>query len=144
MPRPTRSQGRFGTRVIPADWETSHAPVVRKTFTAKCRINRQEIRPVANDDLSYSDEPTQTPLYDGGCRVQSLAGDSQTLQGDEILQRSSYLVALDYDAHGIAPGDVVTVYESNDPDFENLTLTVRAPLDGSLRFERDLYCVIDR
>lgn len=144
MPRPSNALGRPGTPVIPMNWEAAHAPVAAKTHTGTCQIHAPASTPTIGDDLSYEapTEPT-TPLYDGGCRIQKLTvGDAMTTLGDQALVRTRYLVSLDRVAAGIPVGAVVDITNSNDPDLNAGTLTVAQTTGGTLRFERDLICVI--
>lgn len=143
MPRPRHALGRPRTEVIPHDWETTHAPVVAKTFTAKCRIKNPAGAPTIGDDLDYTPVDATAPVYDDWCRVQKITSDTMPTVGDQVLARSRYLVVLNRDATGVAVGATVDVYESNDPDLNGQVLTVAEPVDGSLRFERDLFCVSD-
>ena len=145
MPRPTRAQGRPGTQVISADWETSHAPVVRKTCTATCKVwAAADNAPSINADLSY-DAASDTVLYTGSCRIQVLnIGDSTRTLGEEYQAKAGYLVVIDRDANStIDRGCVVEVTASSDPSLlaAGRRLAVARVDRGSLRFERDLYCV---
>jgi len=149
MPRPTRSQGRAGTRVIPKNWERDHAPVAAKTMTGVCSIypapeaNTQQ--PVMAADLSWT-VPDVTPLYaDVACRVQHHTGTTNPQdQGGQGVMTSEYLVTLPYGLVGIGVRSVVVFTGGSDPDLlATPALYVRDPMVGTLRFERDLICVDD-
>jgi hypothetical protein len=129
--------------VIPPNWETDHAQVASKAATAKCVITIPGTRPSINTDLSYPTSTSNT-LYEGGCRIQAWTGDSTPVLGDQTLERSTYLVQLDYEAAGILIGALVKVTETSDPDLVGASFTVEKPLMGSLRFNRDLFCVLDK
>lgn len=130
--------------MIPSSWEAEHATVAGKTRTVTCTIRPPASTPAKiNPDLSYT--PTWRPdaAYEGTCRVQALNNQDRTrLFGDEYQSTTIYLVAIDYEATGIGDGFLVEVTESNDPDLGGKQRLVVIASDlGSLRFERDLYCV---
>lgn len=144
MPRPTSAGGRPGTEVIPATWEDAHAPVVAGTLTRACRVTNPAGAPVAADDLTYQAAPAVT-VYEGPCRVQAWQDTDVTPRlGDQSLSRVPYLVVLARDAEGVRVGATVEVFHPDDPERVLLTLTVENPVEGSLRWERDLFCVLDR
>lgn len=147
MPRPTRGYGRPGTPVIPADWEQSHAPVARKTFTAAIKIYGPPTAGTAavNTDLTYEPPAAATVLYEGPARIQVLnAQQSATEVGQQSQTTAGYLVAIDRETTGIPVGAAVQIVTSNDPDLAGAVRLYVAHGDrGSLRFERDLYCVDD-
>lgn len=149
VPRPTRSQGRPGTRVIPTHWERDHAPVVEKTLTGVCSIypapEAGGAEPVMAPDLSWT-VPDVDPLYaDVPCRVQHHTGSTNPQdQAGQGVMTSEYLVVVPYALDGITARCVVIFTASNDPDLNTTpALYVRDPLVGTLRFERDLMCVDD-
>lgn len=114
-----------------------------KTLTATCRITNPAQSLTVGDDLSYIESDTPV-IYDGPCRVQSLSsGEATRTLGDQAVARTAYLVVLERDATELQVGAVVDVYESGDPLLADATLTVRQPITGSLRWERDLLCVSD-
>lgn len=148
MPRPTRSQGRPGTAVIPTHWERDHAPVVEKTLTGVCSIypppGQGGAEPVMAADLSW-EVPDIDPLYtDVPCRVQHHTGSTRpSEQAGQSVMLSEYLVVVPYACDGI-PARAVVVFTGGDPDLLTTpALYVRDPLLGTLRWERDLLCVDD-
>lgn len=145
MPRPTRAQGRPGTRVIPVGFEESHAAVVRKAATARCKVWSQTAgTPQINDDLTYDPTTEPAPVYDDACRIQALDNkDIVVALGEEVQARSAYLFVLDRSADDIHRGDQVVVTECTDPTLmvEGHVLTVARVTRGSLRWERDVYCI---
>lgn len=145
MPRPRQAHGRPGTKVIPTSWEAEHAKVAGRTVTAKVKVWPRAVAPEINDDLSYDAGPDLEPVYDGGARIQVISGgrDAATqLVGDEAIAKVVYLVVIDREAEPILRGYVVQVIESNDPTLQgDRRLAVERIDRGSLRFERDLYCV---
>lgn len=148
MPRPLRSQGRPGTPVIPNDWEDSHATVVRKTFTATVQIFppfEDQTAPVLAADLTYATSAAVDPIYQGGARIQVLNGQETTnLVGDQAQLTAGYLVVVDRDGTDIPPRAVVRILTSTDPTLnDGRRLTVRKVARGSMRWERDLWCVDD-
>lgn len=149
MPRPTRSQGRPGTNVVPPNWERDHAPVVEKTLTGVCSIypapGAGGAEPVMAPDLSWT-VPDVTPLYvDVPCRVQHHQGATNPQdQAGQGVMTSEYLVGVPYVLVGIGTRSVIVFTDGSDPDLlATPALYVRDPLVGTLRFERDLICVDD-
>jgi hypothetical protein len=148
MPRPTRSQGRPGTPVIPKDWETSHAIVATKTMTGTCRIRPQatsNVEPVMNADLSYDTSTADAAIYTGPCRIQELkTRDTGATVGEQDLRIANYLVTIGRDAGDIPVGALVEVISSTDATLASpRRLVVRTVARGTLRWERDLHCVDD-
>lgn len=145
MPRKRQAHGRPGTAVIPPNWEAEHAKLVARTFTARVKIMPRATSPEINDDLSYDDKGTVSPVYDGGARIQVISGgrDAATqLVGDEPIAKVAYLVVIDREAEPIRRGYLVEVVECSDPTLQgDRRLVVERINRGSLRFERDLYCV---
>lgn len=142
MVRPS-AHGRPGTRVVPTRWESDHAPVAAGAATATCTIHKPAVTPIANSDLSYT-AGSPTLVHSGSCRVQAWTGNTAPTLGDQRLERSTYLVQLEQDVSGVSTGDTVTIATCDDPDLVGETLTVKLSLSGSLRFSRDLLCVLDR
>jgi hypothetical protein len=131
--------------VIPANWEESHAVVVGKTFTADVIVwAAADDSPSINADLSYS-TASDTQLYDDTARIQVLnIGDSSKVFGEEYQSKAGYLVVIDREADSdIDRGCVVEVTKSSDPSLleAGRRLAVARVDRGSLRWERDLYCV---
>jgi len=152
MPRPTRAQGRPGTRVFPKNWETEHAVVVRKTCTALIKIWAPAPAGVApTNDQSLAPTPVDVgePLYGGAdgapARIQVLNAQQGTSEvADQTQVTAGYLVVIDRDAHDIPPRAVVQIITSTDPELGGSTrLYVDHHDRGSIRWERDLYCVDD-
>lgn len=148
MPRPTRSQGRPDTKVIPTIWETSHAPVVSKTMTGTCVITAQrttDVDPIMNADLTYTVPTPAAALYQGSCRVQALkANDNKAVTGEQDQRIATYLVSIERDAAFIPVGAVVKFTASSDETLDSpRRFVVKGADRGTLRFERDLYCVDD-
>lgn len=144
MPLPNRHQGRPDTRVIPTDWERTHAPVATKTMTAMIRIWPPVSGPAFVPGEGYTDPGTTgTADYDGPARIQSLdANAARRITGDEDQATAGYLVAIDIDATTIRENSTIEVVTSNDPWLTpDRRLIVRGMDLGSFRFERDLYAV---
>lgn len=144
MPRPNRAHGRPGTPMVPANFEDDHAFVIRKTHTATCRITAPAGgTPVIGDDLTYPEHTAPTPTYTGGCRVQELSRDEKERRlGDEVQSAVAYLVVVEHSADDIARGHVVEVTGSSDPTLTgDRRLVVARVTRGSVRWERDLYCI---
>jgi hypothetical protein len=147
MVRPHQAHGRPNTAVVPERWEEEHAHVVRKTTAASISIwpaKGAGSTPSIGNDLSYATPAAQTALYEGAARIQVLnAGDNERVFGGEYLTARGYLVVIDRDSDpAIDRGAVVEVTEAGDPSLLTSRRLVVAAVDrGSLRWERDLYCV---
>lgn len=143
--RPLQSQGRAGTALIPPGWETAHAIVTKKSFTACIKVwAAADGNPTINADMSYP-TATDTALYDGDARIQVLnIGDTTREFGAEYQATAGYLVVIDLAADiTIDRGCVVQVTSSSDHSLltAGRRLVVARVDRGSLRWERDLYCV---
>ena len=147
VPRPNRAHGRPGTRVIPTSFEADHARVIDKTLDNATVTIR---RPLLASGVTIGADLTPTvtnaaPVHtDLPARVQELsANESRVVVGDQEQILATHLVVLQRDIAGIPDRSTVHIDTSTDPDLAGLTLTVRRPATGSMRFERDLYCVLD-
>ena len=141
MPRPTRSHGRPGTEVIPADWATSHRPVAEKTMrgatVALSKPGSTQAWSEADGQMVAVPNP---PYWTGQARIQELATRDQatiTVRDREVTLR--YLVAVPADVDPAA-GDLASVTAVDDTHLQDRALIIAAVQTGSLRFERDLYC----
>jgi hypothetical protein len=95
---------------------------------------------------------TYTPLApyatDQTARVQaqsSRAVQPGEEQAEETLQVGGYLVTLTFDrdpADEPATGDLVDVTASDDPLLTGRSLKITDVVRGSLRFERDMFCIL--
>ena len=147
MPRPTRSQGRPGTPVIPCDWGPSHQPVVAKTLTGTCTIRRPGgTKDTFNQTTGTWSVTPYAPHYTGGCRIQILSVEERNeLFADEPLTTVGYRVVVDLDAssetHVADLVEVTGIGGSGDPTLTGRSLTVRSFSRGTLAWERDLVCV---
>lgn len=147
MPRPTRSQGRPGTRVFPAHWAADHGTVMAKTWPATCVIHSP--RAAGDDyviapDLAITEVATPDPLYAGACRVQQLnAQETRALIGNQEQVTVGYLVVIDR-AADIPLKAVIDVSDVDDPALLGRRLVVRKVGKGTDVWERDLYAVEDQ
>lgn len=157
MPRPVRSQGRPGTRVIPADWGSSHAPVATKAMRGACQL-----LPPGEGPLEFvpaegvSKRGDVTPSYAGPCRIQKLNAQDQTrVVGDQAQTTVGYLVTLSLGVPGETEGtfaaDTATLAHrvlitdlSDSAGLVGKRLSITSIGKGSERFEVDLYCVEDQ
>lgn len=146
MPRPNRSYGRPGTRVIPKDWSPSHAKVIAKTWTATCRIFPPRAAGgtlTVGADLTVSGGTPATAIYEGACRLQVLnAQESSKILADQEQTVVGYLVVIDREAN-IPHRAVIEILTADDPTFPTRRLVVRKVDRGSQIWERDLYAVDD-
>lgn len=148
MPRPVRAQGRPGTRVFPTDFEASHAVVVAKAATATVTIYApaQVGASTMNADFSFTPTAAAEPLHnDVGARIQALNGqETAALVGDQQQITTAYLVVVDWDLE-VPHNAIVQVTTCTDPSLlGDRRLIVRRNTRGSIRWERDLYCVDDQ
>lgn len=146
MPRAVRSQGRPDTAVFPVDWESSHAAVVAKTLTATIAWYAPKTSaeaPVMNDDFTFTPDADATPVHEGGARIQVLNGqEANVLTGDQKVVTVDYLVVIDKDSPEIPLGAIGKVTACTDPELVGARrLVVRKIARGSVRWERDLWCV---
>ena len=145
MPRPTRAQGRPGTRVIPVNWERDHAPVVDKTFTAGVQIfdPYTGTEPVLQAGYTYSAGAAGAPIYTGNARIQVMnAQAAADIVGDQEQLTTVYLVVIER-AADVPVGSRVVVATGDPMLTDGRHLIVRKAAAGSLRWERDLWCVDD-
>jgi hypothetical protein len=144
MPRPVGAQGRPGTQVIPAAWETHHRGVAEKTMTAVCTIRHPGGTRTYNDVTGLTSVTPNFPYFTGPCRVQALAvGDSRVAVAEQQVTSASYLISVPAVVSEVAVDDQVTVTSSTDPSLTAKTLRVTSVQRGSLRFERDLIALDD-
>ncbi len=169
MPRPSRSFGRPGTRVIPDRWNTDHAPVAAATMralvslrhdagaTTKTYTPYDPANPDNTGRTTYdaaSPYATDVPARIQGLREMTTRGNQAT--AEESLRVSGYLVTLPLDdlvdptsptdepqrGSLIATGDIVTVIKCADPLLllPGTELHVTDIVRGTERWERDLFC----
>lgn len=149
MPRPRRAQGRPGTRIFPKDFEASHGVVVRKAATATIVIFPPitGTDPVMNEDFTFPEADPATAIYGGpdsgpNARIQVLgAQESEALAVDEEVVTVGYLIVIDRETD-IPLNAVVQVTASSDTSLITGRRTVvRKIARGSIRWERDLWCI---
>ena len=150
MPRPTRAQGRPGTEVIPAQWQESHGVVAAKTMTFTVNLRHPGTTMAYDHSVGHSvatplaPSPTNVPT-----RVQAhreTAQDSERVQGEESVRVTGYLVTLPLstDLTGLATGDLIDFpADCPDPLLAGAHLRIVDLIRGSLRFERDVFAVIN-
>ena len=147
VPRPNRSYGRPGTRVIPADWETSHAPVAESTMTATVDLRKPGSTTSFNEGTGQTEYVPLAPYATAQpARVQAYretAIDRTRDVADETVRVAGYLVTLPL-ASNPSAGDLVDVTACTDPQLAGRTLLVVDTVRGSLRFERDVFCTINQ
>lgn len=147
MPRPRRAQGRPGTRAIPAAWARDHAPVVEGTFSATVVIfdPATGYAPKLLADFTYEPGEDEDPIYTGGARIQVVMTGQvgPDLIGEQQVITATYLVVIDRNAE-VPVGSRVLVTAADDPMLtDGRRLIVRRSALGSVRWERDLWCVDD-
>lgn len=145
MPRPTRSYGRPGTPVIPADWQESHAPVAQGTMTATVSLRKPGSTTVFDEATGQTEYTPLTPYATAQpARIQAYratAIDRAKDVADETVRVTGYLVSVPWD-NAPDEGDIVDVTASKDGDLAGRSLVVIDVVRGSLRFTRDLFCTL--
>lgn len=143
MPRPTRSQGRTGTPVIPTGWTDSHRPVAEQTMRdATVRVRRPGATQAWSDAEQQMVETPIAPYYDGPARIRQLAPHFHTtVAAGERVATAHYLVVVPADVTP-AVDDLVTVTEVDDGHLQSRSMVVAQVTAGSLRWERDVYCTL--
>jgi len=146
MPRPKRSYGRPGTRVIPKNWSASHGKVMEGTWTGACEIyppQNTAPKAIAHADLTVTPGGPINPIYVGPCRLQVLnSQDASTIIADQDQVTVGYLVVIHRDAE-IPLQAVIKITDASDTSFPERRLVVRKVSRGTEIWERDLYAVDD-
>lgn len=143
MPRPTRSHGRPGTEILPADWAASHRPAAEKTMRdATVQLRHPGTTQAWSDEADQMVDVPLPPYYDGPARIQALATRNQTsiTAGDQVVT-IRYLVVVPADVDPTVD-DLVAVTAVDDTHLTGRSLMVAQVTAGSLRWERDLGCVL--
>jgi hypothetical protein len=135
MPRP-------GSRVIPADWEAHHQPVLETTRTATITFRRTTGPSVMDPANGTSTQPTAI-VFTGTCRIQEHQINAHTVvAGAEVITTHAYQVSLDV-AADLRKNDIGTVDSCNDATLVGRELRVDDLQRGSLLFERTVICIDD-
>jgi len=145
MPRAKRAFGRPGTRVVPKNWEANHAPVLTTTRTATVDIFGPSAAGAVevNDDLTVTGSDPTPLAANQTARIQALSSqETRDLVGDQEQVSAGYLVVVDF-ALDVPFKAVVHVKVCTDTSLVDKRLVVRKIARGSLRWERDLWCVDD-
>lgn len=148
MPRPHHAQGRPATRVIPGDWNTTHAPVVAKAARGACSLRLPGV--TQTWDGTEMQSTPHAPYWSGGCRVQAVAAANGartvvTVEDREFV--ADFLVVLPLDVE-VSSGHLVDVaphpagVTGTDPGLPGMTLLVEHVVVGTERWERDVYCTV--
>lgn len=140
--RPTQSQGRPGTPVIPAGWEAGHRPVVEGTLTATASLRKPGTQQSWDPDLEQMVAVPLAPYATGAARVQALRGEARNITlADDTQVLADYLIVV---PASVAPatGDLVTVTASGDPLLDGRVFVIHQVALGTERFERDLFCTL--
>lgn len=128
------------TRMIPTGWSQHHSRLVSTSMNATVTVGN----PIGEADYdSGTDDTTQdwTTEYEGPARIQAMNDAQVSLVVGQPLSGRTYLVQLEFDAEGIAPGMRVKVATAvNDADLVGQDLWVVDPQLGSERFTRDVIC----
>lgn len=144
MPRPRQAHGRPGTRVIPKNWGSSHAPVMEKTMTdATCELREPGTEQVWDDPSGQMVQVPKVAYYIGGCQVQALTNDARvSVQAEDPESVANYLVTVPAIVGQVRGGHLLKVTTCDDPALTDRVLVVRDVVRGSHRFERDLFCTL--
>lgn len=142
MPRPTHAQGRPDTRVIPADWNTTHAPVVTKAARGTCSIRPPGTTQTWSDSLDQMVATPKTAYFDGPCRIQALGNQArQPITAGDKETVAEYLIAIGLDEADPVEGDHITI-KTGDDALAGQVLRINRVARGTERFERDLFCTL--
>jgi len=142
MPRPRHAQGRRDTRVIPADWNHTHSPVVAKaargTVTLREPGTVQQWNPTVDEMIAAE----HAPYFNGPCRAVALSGEARVAVavGDQSVI-ADYLIVVPLDVDALE-GHLAVLAGTGDPVFDGRTLQVLQVVRGTERFERDLFCTL--
>lgn len=150
MPRPRHAQGRPGTRVIPLDWNTTHAPVVDRAARGQCALRA----PAQEQEWNGTQVQTvpAAPYWTGPCRVQALSASTGARAVITVEDRefsADFLIVLPLMVD-VSPGHLVDVLEQPesvsgaDSQLMGLVLQVEHVVVGTERFERDVFCTLVR
>lgn len=141
--------GRPGTEVIPRDWETNHGRVIARTMPCVVSLRRPGSTMTRNTETKQQDYAKLTPYATGQpARIQAhtTTGTNKTTQtAEETVQVTGYLITLTFCRvleHEPAVGDLVDVVDATDQLVLGRTFRVEQIPVGSLRFERDLFCIL--
>jgi hypothetical protein len=147
MPRPQQALGRPGTPVIPTHWQESHGAVAAKTRTQPVNLRKPGSMTTFNTTAEHTDVTPLAPYAtDVLARIQAhreTSQDSESEQVEETLRVTGYLITLPFDC---APevGDLIDIPTScSDAALAGITLRIVELIRGSLRFERDVFAVIN-
>ena len=142
MPRPRHAQGRPDTRVIPADWNTTHAPVVRKSARGTVALREPGTQQAWSETEGQMVQVPIPAYYTGGCRAQALSGEARVsvAVGDARVV-ADYLIVVDLDTT-VDEGHLATLTGTGDPSLDGLVLQVLQAARGTERWERDLFCTL--
>lgn len=131
------------TRVVPAGWSQHHARTAAGGMNGRCRIYDPATATPGWDNATESATlDWGTPVYDGPCRIQIQRGARTLVQGDEQIERVTYLVQLAFSAPVLATGWALVPYDCvNDSQLvAGQPLYITDTQLGTERFTRDLVC----
>lgn len=141
--------GRPGTAVIPKNWEANHGLVVAKTMPAVVSLRKPgstETRNTETQQQEYSKLPAYATGQPARIQAHTTTGTNKTSEtAEETVQVTGYLITLTHCReleHEPAVGDLVDVVDANDQLVIDRTFRVDQIPVGSLRFERDLFCIL--
>jgi hypothetical protein len=132
-----------GSRVIPADWEAHHRPVLETTWTATITF-RRFTGTSTHDPNTGSTSRDSIVVYSGPVRIQH----HETTSAGSVIAGAQKVTIHDYQVSGpvemdLQRDDFGTVDTCNDPTFIGRELTVTDVQRGSLLFQRDVICTDD-
>ncbi|VXC44199.1 DUF6093 family protein [Nocardioides sp. AX2bis] len=144
MPRPRRSYGRTGTRVIPTTWAAEHADVLATTYASTVRIG-----PLGgtrwNSETKASEAVPADTVYAGAASITPSADNGAISDVvDDPTSARAYEVKLPADVAGIDPeAHHVWVDDCPDADLVGRRLSVQSVERGERRFSRVLQTTLD-
>lgn len=117
-------------------------PVANATMTVRCLIHGPDLKGVRDRVTNITPPPTPGPLkFSGAARVQRLNREQEQANAGQQVTIADYLIAIQFDANGIQPDDIVTIAQASDTDLTGRRLTVTGVMKGSLRWQRDLLAI---
>lgn len=147
MPRPTRSYGRPGTLVIPADYEESHAPVLNKTMTATVSLLPKGGGPNWDETTKRTDTNAGAPFAEGVlASIQAIpSGGVGSTIADDVVKVSGYYVRIPLDTavDDVIVGSIILVTACADSTLLNRFLRITDIVRSTVQFERTMLAVLN-
>lgn len=134
---------RRADAVFPPGWEAWHKPVTDASRTATVRL-------WSGTGSGWTTGPDGEPARDHGhlltpdpvtARIQRLAAEAESSAGGQTITTRRYLVTLDRETPTVATTTLVEIVDVDDTQISGRFMLVEDAMGGSVRWERDLYCI---